>query len=251
MKNYYLSLLISFTLLAVPTAHANKKEDSIHPDFITSFKRIEKLLRKEDMNKADKKIGEMTHYRDNNGLSEAEDAHYFLLTYWQAEHKGQAHKARESLEQMVQLGATRIDGKLFVPAAMQLFKFQVQERDYGAALETVAQLKREKDAEKQLSATKGLIGKLEKVVASEDPIFQDATLGANGVLTRTLIRPSFYLDKVEGNVDRYTIKCDKKEQDFPYSADGVLTIPKSWGTCKVSVHAEEGTTFSLVQFVNS
>ena len=235
--------LLSFCSLAL----ARENYDPPHPDFIKSFRKAEKLLREGKMNKADEKIGEIEHYRDNNSMKPSEEAHVYLLTYWQAEKKGNKDRARDQLEKMVEIGARRIDAELFTSSAMSLFKQQVEGKEYAEALHTVELMKDEKRSKKALKDVKSIIKKIEAFVSSDQPLIQPIEVGESKVATRKMIRPTIYLDRVEGKVEKFHLDCEKKQKDIPFSVKAVLTIPASWGTCSVQVHADTGSKFDLVQ----
>ena len=78
----------------------------------------------------------MTGYRREQGYPDAEEVYYQLLEHWLAKGLNDAARARQSLEILVAMGQKHLDEEIYVPAAMDLLKQQLQDKSYAEALVT-------------------------------------------------------------------------------------------------------------------
>ena len=62
-----------------------------------------------------------------------------------------------------------------------------------------------------------------------------------------LYKSTFYIDRVEGELDEIKLRCQAGYQAFPYSEEATYSLPESWGTCNLEVIGISDTTFYLTQ----
>ena len=222
------------------------KKKLARPEFFELFELTNSSLNDSNFEAARTAIDKMTALSDKNAF---EDAHIALVNYRYYELTNDTINSMPALVKVVNLGAKHIESSIYTTAGMNLFRYQVENRQYGEANETVSHMRNNKSAKKQLKKVKSIVKKVNAIVESDTAIVQQANVNKTGVWQRKLIRPSLFLEEVNGEVKKFGFRCEHKNAAVAYEEKSSLNIPKEWGTCTVKVYATEGTTFNLVQFI--
>ena len=238
--------LIAFSgLLFSLMAEAGSR--AAHPEFALAYKKVEKLLKKDDLEGAGKAFSDMASYRANKGFPEYEEAHFQLLGYRLNQELGNTSQSRSYLEGLALEGAGYIESDIYAPAAMSLLKLQLQDKSYAELQRTVQEMQKDKQAKKQVESIAEILAKVDALIQGSQPVLIDAVMPAAGHWQRILIRPALYLDNVSGEVTGYDLNCKKKQISLPHDPEGSIQIPDSWGECIFVVKGTEGASFTLVQ----
>jgi len=84
-------------------------------------------------------------------------------------------------------------------------------------------------------------------------------LGTAGMIAKTndaegqphwaysLLRREFSFSDINGIVDRLEIRCDWRRAIDTIDAERVWEVPKSWGSCRIFVFGDPGSTFQLIE----
>ena len=92
---------------------------------------------------------------------------------------------------------------------------------------------------------------MEKIIAIKDNkesvTERKISLGEPGDTHLPLLKRSFMLDEVEGNVSDLKLRCDTRFAKLAYKADGQYDIPVKWGECDLQIIGDIGTTATLLQ----
>jgi len=115
------------------------------------------------------------------------------------------------------------------------------------------------DALKALAATReeeiadldGVMAQLEAVLASEQPIGSAVKL-VDGSWSFTISpRRTFGVTGLQGAVEFIDVNCGKAtKRRMPFQNDTEFRIPDSWGECKLEFLGEQGSTFTLYEYLN-
>ncbi len=223
------------------------KASSAKRGFYSEFVKAQDHIIAGKLAAADKPMAKL-HKMEN--LTAYEVPRLWLLDYWYAGKKGDKPKENEALTQVVATGANQIDSDVFVDAGVRLFTRQYNAKDYGRALDTVGFLRQDRNALGSLDSISSEVGKLEELAAGTQDFSVTVKADDAGIWSTKLLRPAFYLDKIEGTVSSLDFDCEKKKTSLPYSIDSVMAIPASWGSCSVKINASPSATFGFVQSTN-
>jgi TonB family protein len=127
-----------------------------------------------------------------------------------------------------------------------LFSVQVQRKYYAEALE-IAELLSSSGAD--VSDLAPAIEQIERLKTDDSGYSIMGQLSDRGTWYITLHKSSFYIDNLGNLLQEIKIYCDGKFQYFVFTEDQSYTIPKSWGTCRLSLTGEANAEFELIQFL--
>ena len=139
------------------------------------------------------------------------------------------------------------------PAKRSVFALEVSQGEYAAALDRFRELM--KDHGDELSVPEKLAGEqLEALVAGPKAIATPGELECrcdkeNGepLWSARLLRREFGFIDIEGEVERFEVRCETKQFAAKVAADKRWKIPPSWGDCTLFVFGAEGAKFRVVE----
>ena len=139
------------------------------------------------------------------------------------------------------------------PAKRSVFALEVSQGEYAAALDRFRELM--KDHGDELSVPEKLAGEqLEALVAGPKAIATPGELECrcdkeNGepLWSARLLRREFGFIDIEGEVERFEVRCETKQFAAKVAADKQWKIPPSWGDCTLFVFGAEGAKFRVVE----
>ena len=230
---------------ANPEGFSENNKKLARPEFFNLYNKANAFLAESSNQEASKVIDQLEMIEDKNDFEEAYSA---LIRYTYAMQTGNSAQEANSLTKVVEKGAKHIDSDIYVSASMSLLKYQIQNKQYGEAVSTVGNMKKNKKAKRELKQIKDIVGKVEAVVEGKSAVVQKGMVDSSGIWHRKLIRPSIFLEEVVGDIEKFGFRCDNKNAAVAYEANSALNIPEEWGACTVKVYATEGTTFGLVQY---
>ncbi|MCC6201648.1 MAG: energy transducer TonB [Gammaproteobacteria bacterium] len=220
------------------------------PEFARHYRAIEKLVVAKDLAKA---APLLTDLEDRAKHNLYEDAWFWLLKYRYLAATGTAdnHLKRACLRKALGYDVEYLAADEFVAASQELYRLAVEARDYSEALATFERLDKASSARKsgRYAESHKLLEQnvaiLRDMVASDQTLSLDARIERYGYWHHTLLRRSFAINDVAGRIDLVDIRCDRRTQRFSMSTVSTWTIPASWGTCRVYLKGEDGTTFTF------
>ena len=91
------------------------------------------------------------------------------------------------------------------------------------------------------------------VEAIESALDGDAAIAVKGkilddVWVHDLVRRTFAIGDLEGDLRTVSLECDRRTAEFEYSVESEWTLPESWGACMVIVTGRRDTEFVFYGF---
>jgi hypothetical protein len=224
----------------------DKKVKAIRPYFSNTLADAQDFILAGKLDKAKKPI-EKLHGIANLNVYEA--ARLYLIDSWYFGGTGELAKETAALINLMPIGADTIEADAFVIAGMRLLKRQYNSQDYAGAIETLGHLRKVSESGPELLTVLTAVNKLDGLVAGDQNITSQITADEQGVWRSSLLRPSLYLDKITGTVISVELDCANKKINIPYAPDSAITVPASWGACKITINSTPGASYSVIQTI--
>lgn len=130
-----------------------------------------------------------------------------------------------------------------------LFNIQYQQHMFKDALATYEKVQNIKgDLAAQLTELMTpYVEDINTIVSSDKAFAVDAQVSDRNMWTHSLARSSFSIAEIEGDLETLDIRCENKRNTYTVNDQSNWKIPKSWGSCQVIVHGEEGSSFNLIE----
>ena len=224
----------------------DKKVKTIRPYFSNTLADAQDFILAGKLDKAKKpldKLHGITH------LNVYEEARLHLIDSWYFGRTGELAKEISALINLMPIGADNIEPDAFVAAGMRLLKRQYNSQDYAGAIETLGHLRKVSESSPELLTVLTAVNKLDGLVAGEQNITSQVMADEQGIWRSSLLRPSVYLDKITGTVTSVALDCANKKTNIPYAPDSAITVPASWGACKITINSTPGASYTLIQSV--
>lgn len=222
----------------------DKKAKLIRPYFNKTFGEAQDYILAGKFDKAKKPI-EKLHAIDNPSIQE--EARVYLIDSWYNAGIGDLGKEAEALTKLMPIGFETIESSAFVQAGMRLLKRQYNAKDYGGAIETLSHLRKDASSVVELNSVAMAVKKLDDMAEGKENILQDIVASEQGEWSTSLLRSSFTIGKVVGNVTSVDFTCTNKSATLTYVADSLMSPPSAWGTCRIKVHSSPKATYTLLQ----
>ena len=140
----------------------------------------------------------------------------------------------------------------------RMFELEMGQSQFAAANRTLSGLKRQIGDEQDLEELAGLEAELNRQLGGNDPIVARATLynptdSAEGVPLWSYqpARRTFSFAALNGNVERFEVRCERNRLDGPVAAGRAWTLPDDARECRVFVFGDDGASFDFVEYVDS
>lgn len=224
----------------------DKKVKTIRPYFSNTLADAQDFILAGKLDKAKKPLDKL-HGITN--LNVYEEARLHLIDSWYFGRTGELAKEIAALINLMPIGADNIEPDAFVAAGMRLLKRQYNSQDYAGAIETLGHLRKVSESAPELLSVLTATNKLDGLVAGEQNITSQVTADEQGIWRSSLLRPSVYLDKITGTVTSVELDCANKKTNIPYALDSAITVPASWGACKIKINSTPGAGYTLIQSV--
>lgn len=222
----------------------DKKTKQIRSYFNNAFADAQDFIVAGKFDKAQKPLAKL-HSIENLNIYEAARLH--LIDSWYFGQTGEQAKETAALLKLMPIGAETIEPNAFVAAGMRLLKRQYNTKDYAGAIDTLAQLRKCPESGTELASILPALTKLDELAVGTQAISSQITADEEGHWGSSLLRPSFYLDKITGRVISIDFDCLNKKLNIPYTPDSVINAPAAWGACKIQINSTPGASYSLIQ----
>jgi TonB family protein len=140
----------------------------------------------------------------------------------------------------------------------QTFELEMGQSQYAAARKTLAKLEAQPDAEGAVEELAGLVMALEKQINGDAPITARATLfsPAGSAESESLwvyepLRRTFSFAALNGNVERFEVRCERNRLDGAVAAGQAWTLPDDARDCRLFVFGDDGASFDFVEYAHS
>lgn len=221
-----------------------KSEGRASPKFASLFQTARVAILKKDFAKAESKIQKL---RQLDKITPYEQSHLYLLDYWYADAQGKQDFVNDAAAKVLATGAGNIESRSYVDIGMLVLKRQFNNQDLGGAIETLANLRKEPESQKDLDAVGGVVKKLDDLAAQKTDIMQKITTNETGNWSAKLFKPNFAFSDVNGEISTLEFNCANKQSILNYKPGSVMEIPEAWGSCTMKVNAKPNTTFNIIQ----
>ena len=140
----------------------------------------------------------------------------------------------------------------------QTFELEMGQSQYAAASKTLATLEAQPNAEEALNELSSLAMVLENRVSGAAPLSAQATLfspadsdDSESLWVYEPLRRTFSFAALNGNVERFEVRCERNRLDGPVAAGQAWTLPDDARDCRVFVFGDDGASFDFVEYVHS
>jgi len=224
--------------------NAKLKANQSSSKFASLFNKAQKAVLNNDIKKAEELKVKLNAL---DGLSDYEKSHLHLLDYWIYGKQGNKELEFESAAKLLDTGAGQVQSDAFVEAGMRLLKRQYNNQDIGGSIQTLNNLRKDSGSQEELMSIVSVVKKLDDFSEQQTDIVQKITVNENGVWSAKLMKPQFFFNAINGEVNTLGFNCTNKQTTLNYKPDSVMEIPEAWGSCTMKVNAKPNTTFNFVQ----
>lgn len=143
----------------------------------------------------------------------------------------------------------------FVIAHQHLFILQARAGEFGAALETLSNLRKSKFAQRSkhfeptIAEMTKAAADIQALIDGDAPLKVEGRVGKYAYWIHPLVRRSFSIVDVTGNLQLVDIRCTRGNKRYPFTTEDLTwTVPASWGDCGLYLHGERDTTFTFLEY---
>jgi hypothetical protein len=136
----------------------------------------------------------------------------------------------------------------------RILELEIDSRQYGEALATLAQLRSEPGNAGTLAGLSDKIRQLEDLVEGDEAMVAVGTIynpcdcdNGTPLWAYTPARRHFSFAEVSGNVERFEARCENHRLSAQVATGTRWSLPAEWGSCRVFVFGEGAATFEFVE----
>ncbi len=136
----------------------------------------------------------------------------------------------------------------------KMFELEMELSQYAAAERTLKLLRKEPGSKSDLEDVAELVAELDSKMADSAAMAADATIyhpsgdaDALPVWTYIPTRQSFSFDALNGNVERFEVRCERNRLEGPVEAGKAWSLPENAKSCRVIVFGDAGAQFQFVE----
>lgn len=219
--------------------------------FINDFRKMGKLIDSGDLEKADEIFRK--HY-ESGDLSLYELGKLWSQRVRYEAVAGDLHKINMALHRATASNGEWIDEKSYVGLLQYRIKVELQLGQYYAAKRTFKKLIKATDAtSEEVMSFQPTMDKVQQMIDGDQILRINAEVRRKGECAYcddswffTPVRDDFTFANISGSVDSIEMRCDHKRFEAEVSDLVEWHIPESWGTCRINVYGEPGTTFDVL-----
>jgi len=219
--------------------------------FVRGFRKMGKFIDNGELEKAD---SEFWNLYENADLSLYELGKLWAQRARYEAESGDLYKLDMALHRATASKGEWIDKKSYVQLLQVLAKTEIQLGQYHAARNTFRKLINATSAtSEEVLAFQPTMDRLQQLIESDQILRVKAEVRRKGECAYcddswrfTPVRDDFAFSNIVGSVNSIEMRCDHKRFESTISDLVEWHIPKSWGTCQISVYGEPGTTFDVL-----
>lgn len=230
-------------------------------EFWNAYHEAFELLDEERFAEASVIVDELATKNDRNLH---ENAMAWLLRAVVQESTGDSEGQLKSLKRAASPNGDHLESPIYAETLLLIATLQVGNELYGDAFETFEKLEKlapdfpEWTARTSAFAEEmGQIGTLLRALKSaEQPLVTVGAIGEDAhhpgeeLWRHTLLRKTAGIDELEGHLDHFEIRCERRRVKAGIEQGVAVQIPVGWGQCEIYVFGDRGSTFRLVQYPN-
>ena len=232
------------------------RSNGASPSFITKYKKAQEHLKNHEFDQAKAVLDDL---ESGGRLNLYEDSWFWWLKYVYMDAVGGAslEQQRDVLIRAIAYEDDYLPRDAFVMAAVRLFALRVRTEEYARALSLRDKLKSQKDARKSplydqaVTAMDATAREIQALVDGDKTLKIDATIGGFDYWVHGLLRRSFSITDINGQLDAVEVRCSKRNVRYDsVTGEHTWTIPKSYGDCGAYIKGTPGTTFAFYEYPN-
>lgn len=238
---------------AVEQCHTNAKYEFIldgkHQGGRASYgkrvKKVYRLISKGDLEEARLALDELSKMPRWNLY---EDAWYWFVSSEYYKASGDTGEQLNSLRRAVAYEGVYLPPPNYVNAVSNLYVLEMKLGNYSSALklaEIVANYAEEYPDVKNLLQHSN---QMKEQIRNAKAISMTGKIGSHGNWCADLMRNEISFETLEGNIERFELRCGYNRQTFNIDTDLIWSIPESWGECSIVVFGEAGATFTVTEY---
>ena len=151
-----------------------------------------------------------------------------------------------------------IDSEDLRELLVKVFRLEIELSQFAAARTTLRALKREPGSQKDVTALADLEAQLDQALAGEAPIAAKALLfspcnsdSGQPLWTYAPARRTFSFAALNGNVERFEVRCERERLEGLIEADKTWSLPQDAKNCQVFVFGDDGASFEFVEHLET
>ncbi len=215
--------------------------------FVSKYKKITQQIQEKDFTSAKSLMEEL---KSKPRWNLYEDAWYANLqaTYFRA--------VGDQPQQLVSLNRV-ISAKKYIPESMRFsalvdaFVINTNVANYADALENFSEIKKFENAEKMLTKLAPYVDEIYALIESDKIIVRPGTIGDDSIWRHKMVRNSFALTALDGELYKLEVRCNNKVFTYKPSEENTWSIPNKWGKCNIYVHGEHNSSFKFVELAET
>jgi len=220
-------------------------------EFVSEYRRAAEQLGANDLAAAGETISRIESSIRSNLY---EDALYWWIRsiHLEASNPGARDEIKKSISRAIGYQGSFLPAEILVPAIRRLYVMEFEDGDLSKAIDTYELLGTIESA-KTASMYEGVsqelalhVEQIRALVAGPNVLGSRAELEDNGYWFRRLLRRSYSIEQIEGEIERLDLRCRSRAAQYSSVTEGeVLAVPEGWEGCSVYVKGVPGTRFAL------
>jgi TonB family protein len=222
-------------------------------EFVRQYRRIQTALKDGDLPRAEELLTEL-RYKERQSLYEDAWFWWTRSTYLEAAN-GSAEEQREALTRAIGYDEMYLTPEMFVSAAAKLFVLRTRDNDLSGALEIFERLKSTKQAQGAknyfdvVPKLESAVREIDRAVAGNQVLMVNGRIGEHDYWVHPLLRRSFALGNIEGQLEHVSIRCERRNVTFTEVTDErTWTVPESYGKCSAYLKGAPGASFEFYEY---
>jgi TonB family protein len=220
-------------------------------DFVRTFREIGEVIEAGDHTRANEMITDL-EFAERRNLYE--DAWFWWLKfqYLDAIGQGDSDEARTALRRAIGYEEDYLTPDAFVAAVERLYTLEARALDLSAAINAFERLNDSRPARRSryyddtVNAMLRSVDAIRALIDGPNILEVTGNIGEHGYWVHDLLRRSFSLESIDGNVEVVDLRCSRGTVRYEsISAGNTWTVPESWGKCGVYIKGTQGTSFKF------
>ena len=136
----------------------------------------------------------------------------------------------------------------------KMFTLEMELAQYAAARRTLDQLMLQPGAGEAVAGLREQMSKLDEKLTGDSPIAAEAMLfnpshtdDGEPIWAYSPVRQSFSFARLNGNVERFEVRCERNRLEGPVNAGKSWSLPEEAEKCRVIVFGDDGASFQFVE----
>ncbi|MCZ6641697.1 MAG: energy transducer TonB [Gammaproteobacteria bacterium] len=220
------------------------EEQGARGKFVRWYRKILKQFKEGDLELAKRRIDNL-HRTPTWNLYE--DAWLWWLDSQYQAMVGNDRAQLKALLRAVAYEGVYLPEDLYLVALKRLYFIQSRFVHVADALKTFDHITSAENSEEVVAELEEHADRLRRIAMGDEILTVEGTVPAIGFWQHTMLRRTFQFDNLNGEFRDMEIRCEAGVGRFNIDLNRSLTIPDSWGDCRLYVFGSEGSQFQLME----